>query len=458
MKNLRVFLWLWIAPVLLAILFVLLTDGKLDRFDRPDINLFTVLFFFFPAGMNAFVFPKFKQRFPQGFKAFAATSFVLCVIFFAFDVTFWGIVLNEFQGVKTAIFRTIAVLFSFSAGFFLVRLFEVRSTARDFNFNQPPKFFIRIFSWVALPQALLLAFIIGSENTHKPDNVFIAYCVGAFCFAVWITVAAILAVRILSVSDVFKRQIPLLIFVGTLITVFFGWIYIEVLIPTIKVQGMLTMVFPCFFSTSGVTFLILQQNKDRKLKLLNTSFAKKESEYHRLKQQVSPHFFFNNLNMLLSFVESDPQKALVFGKQLSGVYRKFLKSEGEDFVPLQDEIAFISEYLEIYKAKFGEAVSIAIRVDSSDTGFILADSLQEIVDNIFKHNIFEEKNPIVIELFSDDENLIVRNSVHKKTFGNTSYIGLENIKKRYELLTESEFSTSEENGFFVANLPILKSE
>ncbi|RYZ85107.1 MAG: hypothetical protein EOP06_16840 [Proteobacteria bacterium] len=222
---------------------------------------------------------------------------------------------------------------------------------------------------------------------------------------------------------------------------------------------MIAMIFPCFFSTAGVTFLLLQQAKDRKLKLLNKSFAKKESEYSQLKRQVNPHFFFNNLSMLLSFIESDPKKAVEFGQRLSNVYRKFLKTDDEDFVQLSHEMNFIYEYIEIYRAKFGQSFILAVELKLySDHDYILADALQEIIDNIFKHNIFEDDEPMTIEIFNADKNLIVRNSTRPKLGVASGGTGLENIRKRYELLTGQVFSASKTDDVFVVNLPILESE
>ena len=64
------------------------------------------------------------------------------------------------------------------------------------------------------------------------------------------------------------------------------------------------------------------------------------------------HFLFNNLNTLISFIEVNPTKAIDFGHNLANVYRHYLKRQDEDFVLLKDELLFIKEYLEIYKAKF----------------------------------------------------------------------------------------------------------
>lgn len=67
-------------------------------------------------------------------------------------------------------------------------------------------------------------------------------------------------------------------------------------------------------------FYKTQSNENRRLK--NQNF-KKEIQYQELKNQINPHFLFNNLNTLISFIEVNPTKAIDFGHNLANVYRYY---------------------------------------------------------------------------------------------------------------------------------------
>ena len=94
------------------------------------------------------------------------------------------------------------------------------------------------------------------------------------------------------------------------------------------------------FSSFLISIMLIHRNKIQNLSL---NFANKETEYLQLKNQVNPHFLFNNLNTLIAFIETNPHKAIAFGHQLSNVYRHYLNNENDDFVLLADEIEFISD-------------------------------------------------------------------------------------------------------------------
>jgi LytS/YehU family sensor histidine kinase len=149
------------------------------------------------------------------------------------------------------------------------------------------------------------------------------------------------------------------------------------------------------------------------LKALSNDVLKKNTEYVQLKQQVDPHFLFNNLNVLISLIDLNPKKAIEFGHNLSNVYRHYLLNQSEDFVSLTSELQFIKEYLEIYKAKFSSGFSFEIQFITADY-YVLSLAVQELIENIFKHNVIVESNPVVIEIFVEDDFLVIKNSKNLK--------------------------------------------
>ncbi|WP_197056129.1 sensor histidine kinase [Flavobacterium gilvum] len=213
------------------------------------------------------------------------------------------------------------------------------------------------------------------------------------------------------------------------------------------------------FSSSAIVVVMLYSNKLKndyfKIKSLTNSFSKKEAEYQQLKNQVNPHFLFNNLNTLISFIEINPKKAVEFGHHLSNTYRHYLKNQNDDFVLLKEELEFIKEYLEIYKAKFENAFTFEINVLPKENEYILSLSLQEIIDNIFKHNSMEEDSPLKIKILTSSNGLLLENSVSNKVTDQSNQVGLQNINKRYKILTNKEIQIVSDQSMFQVNIPIL---
>ena len=205
----------------------------------------------------------------------------------------------------------------------------------------------------------------------------------------------------------------------------------------------------------GLLYYFQQKKSINKLKLQN---IQKDAQYLELKNQINPHFLFNNLNTLISFIEINPSKAIDFGHNLANVYRHYLKKQGEDFVLLKDELLFIKEYLEIYKAKFVNGFNFSISEEFRDDRYILSSSIQELIDNIFKHNILDDENPIEIKIFIENDYLVIYNSIVSKNATYSINSGLDNINKRYEILTNSSIVITRDNDCFSVKLPILNLE
>ncbi|WP_170860237.1 sensor histidine kinase [Flavobacterium granuli] len=219
---------------------------------------------------------------------------------------------------------------------------------------------------------------------------------------------------------------------------------------------------PSTLSGPLLMVVLLYRNKQKKtafkIKSLANSVSKKEAEYLQLKNQVNPHFLFNNLNTLISFIEINPKKAVEFGHHLSNTYRHYLKNQDDDFVLLKEELEFIKEYLEIYKAKFENGFSFEISALPKENEYILSLSLQEIVDNVFKHNKMDEESPLEIRISTSDDGLLIENSVSNKFSKQSNQVGLENINKRYKILTNKEIDINGSSSMHQVNLPILTLE
>jgi len=179
--------------------------------------------------------------------------------------------------------------------------------------------------------------------------------------------------------------------------------------------------------------------------------------YESLKQQLNPHFLFNSLTSLSSLIRVDQKSAVGFLDGLSKTYRYILKSRDSELVNLADELKFGESYIQLQLTRFQIGFQVNIDVDESYNYHKIAPvTLQNLIENAIKHNIIDEETPLVIDIFVEDEYLIVRNNLQKKNFVETSNKqGLANMQSLYRYLTTRPLEIKEENKYFIVRVPLL---
>ncbi len=111
-----------------------------------------------------------------------------------------------------------------------------------------------------------------------------------------------------------------------------------------------------------------------------------QAELKALKAQINPHFFFNALNTIAALIHTDPALAEASIERLAQMFRYVLAGSERGQVPLEEELAFVDDYLEIERARFGERLQVTREIDPravsiSVPGLIL----QPLVENAVKH-------------------------------------------------------------------------
>lgn len=182
------------------------------------------------------------------------------------------------------------------------------------------------------------------------------------------------------------------------------------------------------------------------------------SQLETLKNQVNPHFLFNSLNTLAYLIPENPAKAEVFVQKLSKAYRYILEIREQELMPLEEELKFLESYNALLKERFGD--NLKINIDVPDIFLkkeIVPLSLQMLFENAIKHNIISEKKPLIIEVHVEEVNqLIIKNNLQKKNqIMNSTKVGLENIKRRYHLVSGKEVKIISSEKSFVVILPLI---
>jgi sensor histidine kinase YesM len=161
------------------------------------------------------------------------------------------------------------------------------------------------------------------------------------------------------------------------------------------------------------------------------------TRFEVLKQQVNPHFLFNALGTLRIMIREKDDRAEPFILQLSDLYRQLLGKNTSQTVTLDEELEFLRSYIYMLQARFESLLHIDIDIwPDSMNRKIPAFSLQLLAENCIKHNIISSARPLYIRIFQQQEDSIVieNNLQTKPSADESSGIGLDNLRKRYELL------------------------
>ena len=176
-----------------------------------------------------------------------------------------------------------------------------------------------------------------------------------------------------------------------------------------------------------------------------------------LRTQVNPHFLFNNLNTLSSLIPENPQHAVDFVQQLSKVYRHILEVKDEKSISLKDELDVLNAYTFLLKTRFDKNLKVTINIPEEKLQKrIVPLSLQILMENAIKHNIVSSDKPLHIDVFTENGSLVVSNNLQMKNQVNESTgIGLDNIRNRYKLLSETPVKVTENETSFTVSIPLI---
>jgi LytS/YehU family sensor histidine kinase len=195
---------------------------------------------------------------------------------------------------------------------------------------------------------------------------------------------------------------------------------------------------------------------------LNAERLQKEnirSQYEALKHQIEPHFFFNSLSVLTSLVYKDADLSASYIAQLSKMYRYILDGKDQTVVPLEQELEFLNAYVFLMTMRHNDSIRFIIEIsdESRKYTFIPKTSLQLLAENAIKHNRFSKEKPLLVRISEEDNYVRVLNNLDRRELiEGSSGIGLENIRKRYELISEKAIEIQETSLTFCVKLPKLK--
>jgi sensor histidine kinase YesM len=270
--------------------------------------------------------------------------------------------------------------------------------------------------------------------------------------------------RVTNLLRVSKLASITLVIAGNLFLFFFFALIPSVITKGFSNVGTITYFFFVNFFvyvlavSVAYLFVFLKQMYGLKTENQQLKTEKAKAELITLKEQLSPHFFFNTLNSLSAVIRTaEKSDSLEFVERLSQVYRYILDSGNKDLVSLKEEIGFLNDYSYLLHKRFGDNFSIENRMDSNILDYKIPPlALQVLLENVTKHNKLLSSCPVKISIENTQDYIHFKNELRKKENVVSHGSGLYNLNKRYQMICGQEIEISDKNNEFCVKIPIIK--
>jgi LytS/YehU family sensor histidine kinase len=166
----------------------------------------------------------------------------------------------------------------------------------------------------------------------------------------------------------------------------------------------------------------------------------KEAELAQLRQQLQPHFLFNSLNSIHALVLASPQRAREMVLLLSDFLRGTLRTEGQTWISLADEIKYLGMYFDIERVRFGHRLLVDLQVEEGVESLKIPPLLvQPLVENAIKYGLYGTLGEVKISLRFQKEGNYLQVTVENPFDGQASVpagtgFGLSSVERRLYLI------------------------
>jgi len=187
-----------------------------------------------------------------------------------------------------------------------------------------------------------------------------------------------------------------------------------------------------------------------------------QMRYQQLKAQVNPHFLFNSLNVLASLINIDQAKAVKYTKELASIYRYFLTNDTKnELSSLKEELNFAAQYANILQIRYDKGLTVNLpQITDTVTAAlrVIPTSVQLLIENACKHNIASDENPLIVDVFIDNNCIVVTNNINPRPrLADSTGLGLSGLQSKYEIITKREIVIESKPDRFTVRVPLLNA-
>lgn len=226
------------------------------------------------------------------------------------------------------------------------------------------------------------------------------------------------------------------------------------------------MVFVAGLGAAIRTSLRWRQTEER---LMEAERQKTEAELKNLKSQLNPHFLLNTLNNIYALIAFDSDKAQEALQELSKLLRHVLYDNQQTFVPLEKELDFIRNYVELMRIRLPQQVEVSVNLETDAGGALQIAPLIfiSLIENAFKHGISPTAASFISISISGHTDGTVRCEILNSNYPKSrqdksgSGVGLEQVSKRLELIYPGRYEWikgTSDNGQVYSSILIIQTK
>lgn len=222
-------------------------------------------------------------------------------------------------------------------------------------------------------------------------------------------------------------------------------------------MGMAAINSVVFMMASSGVYLTSSNMKTR-IQRENLEREKMAAELAFLRSQINPHFLFNSLNNIYSLAYKKSDRTAEAILKLSEIMRYMLNGSIGDRVPLQDELDYLQNYIDLQRLRSGNGVYVDMKVNlDRDNYEIMPLLLITFVENAFKHGVFTDaEKPVKITIAAADGrvHIKVENAKSHDNKDAASGIGLTNLRRRLDLGYPGKhtFDVADSENYYISEL------
>ncbi len=217
--------------------------------------------------------------------------------------------------------------------------------------------------------------------------------------------------------------------------------------------------------TVGTCIAVIQRWLKTEETRKETESEKLNTELSFLKSQINPHFFFNTLNNIYSLAIVRSEKTAPAVMKLSSIMRYILTETTQNLVPLQNEVDFTHNYIELQQVRLTEKTTVLFESTGDIENKVVAPLIFiPFIENAFKYGISTKHDSTIeisLSVINNTIDLKVKNYIvasENNMLENTG-IGINNVKRRLELMYPGKYELSHEakDNFYFVHLEIQLS-
>lgn len=242
--------------------------------------------------------------------------------------------------------------------------------------------------------------------------------------------------------------------VGFILAVLFNTVERNFNKETILLSSFSELMNGLIYGSFFIAYYYFTKNKahQKQLSLYNNALA--ESKISQLKQQLNPHFLFNNLNVLDQLIDEDKEVASAFLNEFADIYRYVLNASDKNVISIKEELLFAEKYFKLITHKYGATYQLESTENHFD-GYIVPLTLQLLIENALQHSLGSLTDPVLIKISISDTLTVTNTFRPKRNAKLTSGRALNNLQEQYSLLGSVPIDIQQSDAIFSVKIPLI---